>query len=78
MNESENRSISGKVVPYRGGWLVSYLDGKKVDQTPAALKGLSPGWHELKLVRKGYKSRVRQVNLRPGQQLSLALGLEKE
>ena len=55
-----------------------YLDGKKVDQTPAALKGITPGRHELKLVREGFKPRVREVDLRPGQLLSLALGLEKE
>ena len=74
-------SASVRVSALVGGKMVKatvYLDGKRVDQTPAALAGIAPGRHQLKLVREGFRPKVRSLNLRPGQKLSLALGLQKE
>ena len=44
-----------------------YLDGKKVDQTPAIIRKVKPGSHTLRLSGKGFKTRQRKVTLRAGE-----------
>ena len=45
-----------------------YINGSKRDQTPARIKGLKPGKYTLQLRGKGFQSRTRKLNLRPGEQ----------
>ena len=54
-----------------------YLDGKKMDQTPALLPDLKPGPYRIQVRANGYKSRSQSVTLRPGQTKRLVLSLKK-
>jgi len=51
-----------------------YLDGKKVDQTPALLTNLKPGKHTLRLTHKDFPAQTRPVNLRPSQRGRVVMG----
>jgi len=55
-----------------------YLDGRKVDQAPALLEGLTPGRIVLRLEREGYKPKTWKGKLRPGENKRLVLEMEKE
>lgn len=54
-----------------------YLDGKKVDRTPAVIPNLKPGRHTIRLVKKGFKTATEKVTLRPGQRRRVAVGLRR-
>ena len=52
-----------------------YLNGKKVDQTPAEISDLKAGKYSLRLKCKGYKSVSKSVTLTPGKRVRIAIGL---
>ncbi len=52
-----------------------YLNGRKVDQTPAELSDLKPGRYTLKLKCTGYKTVTKKVRLSPGKHDRIAVGM---
>jgi len=54
-----------------------FLDGQKVDRTPAVIPNLKPGRHTLRLKKKGFKTATEKVFLRPGQRRRVAFGLRR-
>ena len=54
-----------------------YLNGRKVDQTPAQFSGLKPGTYRIRLQRKGFKNREWKFVLKPGQKEHFAKALQK-
>lgn len=54
-----------------------FLDGKKVDQAPAQLEGLTPGPHVLRLEREGYQPKIWKGKLHPGEKKRLVLEMKK-
>lgn len=54
-----------------------YLNGRKVDQTPAQFNGLKPGTYRMRLQRTGFKNREWQFVLKPGQKEHFAKALRK-
>jgi serine/threonine-protein kinase len=44
-----------------------YINGRKRDQAPAIIRELTPGRYTIRLQGGGFRSRERQVRLRPGQ-----------
>lgn len=46
-----------------------YLDGRLLGPTPVKNLRMTPGKHTIKVVRKGYKSAVKNLNLRDGQRI---------
>ena len=54
-----------------------FLDGQKVDRTPAVIPNLKPGRYTLRLVKKGFKNVTEKITLRPGQRRRVAFGLRR-
>ena len=54
-----------------------YLNGRKVDQTPAELSELKPGKYKVQLKCSGYVPVSKMVTLRPGKQDRIAVGLTR-
>jgi hypothetical protein len=52
------------------------LDGKPLEeQTPLLLRQLGPGRHELEIRKQGYRTELREIELEPGEILSLEIDL---
>jgi hypothetical protein len=69
-------AVSGKVVPLVAGDLTVtttpagatvFVDGQPRGQTPATVRGLSPGQHVIRIVREGFSENQRELLLRAGQ-----------
>ena len=52
-----------------------YLNGRKVDQTPAELSNLKPGRYTLRLQCKGFKPVIKHLTLGPGRRGRMAVGM---
>lgn len=52
-----------------------FLDGRRVARTPALLSGLKPGTCRLRLSSPGFKSVIRSLRLRAGQQVRVSVSL---
>lgn len=55
---------------------VVYLNGRRVDETPAVLRNLPPGRYTLRVVAMGFKPASRTVQLKPGMRRRVVIMLE--
>lgn len=51
------------------------LDGRRVGTTPVTLEGVRPGTRAVALVRRGYETATRQIEIRPGVEFEVAADL---
>ena len=54
-----------------------FIDGVDKGRTPVTIRGSTPGWHELGVIKEGYRVYVKDVYVERGERVYLETELEK-